>query len=75
MMNSQMMLKQKIHQILVLIKTVYENISHTNDMIKPLKQMDEIKPKINKEHIVNFKLKKAIEWISKNVQKDAEAYI
>ena len=52
-----------------------ENISHTNDMIKPIKQMDEIKPKINKEHIVNFKLKKAIEWISKNVQKDAEAYI
>ena len=35
-----------------------ENISHTNDMIKPKKQMDEIKPKINKEHIVNFKLKK-----------------
>ena len=35
----------------------------------------DIKPQINKEQIVNFKLKKAISWISQNVQKDAEAYL
>ena len=28
----------------------------------------DIKPQINKEQIVNFKLKKAISWISQNVQ-------
>ena len=35
----------------------------------------EIKPQINKEQIVNFKLKKAISWISQNVQKDGELYL
>ena len=35
----------------------------------------DIKPQINKEQIVNFKFKKAISWISQNVQKDAEAYL
>ena len=35
----------------------------------------DIKPQINKEQIVNFKLKKAVSWISQNVQKDGEAYL
>ena len=42
---------------------------------KPKVHIEDIKPKINKEQIVNFKLKKAISWISQNVQKDAEQYI
>jgi len=47
--------------------------SHTT--IKPKVHIEDIKPKINKEQIVNFKLKKAIAWISQNVQKDAEGYL
>jgi len=43
--------------------------------IKPKVHIEDIKPKINKEQIVNFKLKKAIAWISQNVQKDAEGYL
>lgn len=50
-----------------------QNLSlHT---IKPKVHIEDIKPKINKEQIVNFKLKKAIAWISQNVQKDAEGYL
>lgn len=43
--------------------------------IKPKVHIEDIKPKINKDQIVNFKLKKAIAWISQNVQKDAEGYL
>ena len=43
--------------------------------IKPKVHIEYIKPKINKDQIVNFKLKKAIAWISQNVQKDAEGYL
>ena len=52
------------------------NIEKSNylNQIKP-KEIIEIKPQINKEQIVNFKLKKAINWISQNVQKDGEAYL
>jgi hypothetical protein len=52
------------------------NIDRSNNIIdtKP-KEIVEIKPQINKEQIVNFKLKKAVSWISQNVQKDGEAYL
>ena len=52
------------------------NIERSKNLneIKP-KEIIEIKPQINKEQIVNFKLKKAISWISQNVQKDGEAYL
>ena len=42
---------------------------------KPRIDLQDIKPKINKEQIVNFKLKKAIHWINENVNKNGEAYI
>jgi hypothetical protein len=43
--------------------------------IERSKEIIEIKPQINKEQIVNFKLKKAISWISQNVQKDGVTYL
>ena len=54
-------------------KANIERSNHLNE-IKP-KEKIEIKPQINKEQIVNFKLKKAISWISQNVQKDGETYL
>ena len=39
------------------------------------KQINNVIPKIDKEKIVNFKLKQAISYISKNINKNAEDYI
>jgi len=54
---------------------VENSIPKTKNEIKTSKPQIEIKPQINKEQIVNFKLKKAINWISQNVQKDGELYL
>ena len=54
-------------------KANIERSKHLNEIKS--KEIIEIKPQINKEQIVNFKLKKAISWISQNVQKDGEAYL
>jgi len=65
-------LNQKIHN---------DSSSDSDESIQSEKQyklkstINNVIPKIDKEKIVNFKLKHAISYIQKNINKDAEDYI
>ena len=61
--------QQKISGLIKIEKPTLKTIT------KPRIDLQDIKPKINKEQIVNFKLKKTIHWINENVNKNGEAYI
>jgi len=64
----------------IIQKTINDSSSSSSDSESSeskytYKQINNVIPKIDKEKIVNFKLKQAISYISKNINKNAEDYI
>ena len=64
----------------IIQKTINDSSSSSSDSESSeskytYKQINNVIPKIDKEKSVNFKLKQAISYISKNINKNAEDYI